>query len=262
MNKWADYCISKISKGSNGLIDSVMVCSDKGTSLGDFEEKRRNWMVNQINLGKTFCSITRNKNFKNNWNFLSYITYNGLFTWYKPLPQNLTTHNSFVSYYHDDDESYRIAFDNLFDDLIISQSVELGDIDSDNSADYVKQLINDKYLDDTTVLVVLIGANTKHRKHVDWEISGALSFKVGDEYAGILGLFLPTHPDYSSEKYHKSSIPLRLQKNADSGYAILRDWTEDRVNMQEYIELAFANRDKDELIINSEISQMKYNTSE
>lgn len=260
MDKWADYCISKITKGDNDLIESVVVCKDFGESLGESEERGRTWMVNRIQEGNSFCSIIKNNIGK--WNLLSQITYNGLFTWYKALPQNLITHKTFVSYYHKDDESYRKKFDNLFDDLVLSKSVELGDIDSDNSADYVKQLINGEYLNDTTVLVVLIGANTKCRKHVDWEISGVLSYKVGDKYAGVLGLFLPTHPDYGSDKYSKSSIPLRLQKNVESGYAILRDWTEDRVKLQEYIELAFAKRDNDKLIVNSEIPQMKNNTSE
>ena len=64
------------------------------------------------------------------------------------------------------------------------------------SDDYVKQLIQKGYLYDTTVLVVLLGAKTKCRKHVDWEMSGALNRKVGDTYAGLLGLMLLTHPDY------------------------------------------------------------------
>jgi hypothetical protein len=95
---------------------------------------------------------------------------------------------------------------------------------------------------DTTVLVVLIGPKTKYRKHVDWEISGALNLKVGDKFAGLLGIKLPTHPDYGTGQTTYDLIPGRLADNFKSGYAVIRDWTEDRVKMQEYIEHAFANR--------------------
>jgi len=92
------------------------------------------------------------------------------------------------------------------------------------------------------VLVVLLGAKTKCRKHVDWEISGALNRKVGDSYAGLLGLLLPSHPDYGKNTYNGSLVPARLYDNLSSGYAIIQDYTTDRKKLQEYIELAYKNR--------------------
>ena len=117
-------------------------------------------------------------------------------------------------------------------------------------------LIQKEYLHDTTVLIVLIGKKTKCRKHVDWEISGALDYKVGDRHAALLGLFLPTHPDFGSEQFTLGSVPKRLEENWKTGYALLRDWTDDREKMQEYIEAAIANRDNDELIKNKTVPQM------
>ncbi|MDP2993236.1 MAG: TIR domain-containing protein, partial [Deltaproteobacteria bacterium] len=113
---------------------------------------------------------------------------------------------------------------------------------------------------DITVLIVLIGAKTKCRKHVDWEISGALNYKVGDNYAGVLGLFLPSHPNYGSDKYSPDLVPSRLAANFRSSYAVARDWTDDRVIMQEYIEKAFTSRSESGNIVNMGILQMQRNT--
>lgn len=255
MAKWADFCISKLSLNADGLIETVLLCSDNGESLENEQEQNREWLVKHIEAGKTFCSITKNK--KGSYNKLGDMSYDGnIFSWHGDLPKNLPNRKAFVSYYHKDDQEYRKTFDFLFDDLIISKSVELGDIDSTNSAGYTKMLIQNEYLSDTTVLIVLIGKKTKCRMHVDWEISGALDFKVGDKYSGLLGVFLPTHPNYGSDKYSKTSIPERLQANVNSGYAILCDWTEDRKKMQEYIEQAIANRVHDDKIENRSIPQM------
>ena len=259
--KWADYCVSKLSLNDYGMIDKVILYKDLGDNLdSDALEKNRSWMVQQVSLGKTFCSIKRNN--QGSWNKIGDFSYDGsIFSWFV-IPKNLPRRKSFVSFYHKDDQSYREKFENLFDDLLISKSVNDGDIDSDTSDGYIKQLIQNDYLSDTTVLVVLIGPKTKCRKHIDWEISGALNYKVGDSYSGLLGLKLPTHPDYGTGKATYNLLPARFSDNFKSGYAIIRDWTEDRIKLQSYIELAFSNRtDKSDERDNSRI-QMQQNTCE
>ena len=124
----------------------------------------------------------------------------------------------------------------------MTKSVKDGDINSDVSDDYAKQLIQKGYLSDTTALIVLIGPKTKCRKHVDWEISGALNYKIGESYAGLLGLKLPEHYDYATDQCTYNKIPDRLADNFKSGYAIIRDYTADTKKLQEYIELAYNNR--------------------
>jgi hypothetical protein len=145
--------------------------------------------------------------------------------------------------------------------LIISKSVAKDDIDADNSDEYIKQLIQKEYLKDTTVLVVLVGPNTKCRKHVDWEISGAISTKVGGN-SGLLGIILPSHPDYGKNECHTSNLPNRLAANIKSEYGILRDWTNDRVKMQKYIEEAFSKKSEVDKRITTSIPQMDKNTCE
>ncbi len=207
--------------------------------------------------------MTPNPDEKDKWvRGNQFIYSNALFTWGMVLPRNISRRKTFVSYYHRDDQAYRERFENLFGDLLVSKSVEDGDIDSDNSDEYVKQLIQKDYLSDTTVLVVLVGPKTKCRKHVDWEIAGALNRKVGDNYAGLMGILLPGHPDFGSDKYHPSNIPKRLAANVKSGYAILRDWKDDRVKIQKWIEEAYDNRSESDKIVNKSIPQMEKDTCE
>ena len=261
MNKWADFLISKekwIPKSKT--IDSFIIHDDNVSDVSRGYEKNRTWVATQIKNGKTFCCIylaTDGKWYKGNSLTLNS---NGGLSWTDNLPLILPKRKSFISYYHKDDKEYKKKFYNLTSDLIVNKSVDDGDIKSDNSANYVKQLINDGYLSDTTVLIVLLGPNTKCRKHIDWEIYGALDLKVGGNYAGLLGLKLPSHPDYGTGSHKYKLLPQRLSDNLKSQYAVIRDFTTDRKKLQEYIELAFRNRTiKTNKRINSRI-QMKINT--
>lgn len=259
--KWADYCVTKLNKSDNGLIDSVILYEDLGEILSNTpKEQNRNWMVQKILSGKSFCTIRRNE--KGSWNKIGDFSFDGeIFSW-QNIPKNIVKRKTFISYYHFEDQKYKKKFKNLFDDLITHKSVEDGDINSDNSDGYIKQLIQKGYLADTTILVVLIGLNTKHRKHIDWEISGALNYKVGDKYSGLLGLILPNHPDFGTDKATYNLMPTRLADNFRSKYAVIRDWTDDRVKMQEYIELAFERRSTHSDNMDNTLKQMTKDTNE
>lgn len=176
--------------------------------------------------------------------------------------RNRPKRNVFVSYYHHDDQAKKEEFDNLCKDFIINQSVMIDEIDEDNSAHYINRLINEEHMKDTTVLVVLLGRNTKYRKHVDWEISGALNLKVGDRYAGLLGILLPSHPDYGSLYYNQDNYSKRFYENLKSGYADLIDWTEDRKWLQDAIDSAFSRRERLDKIVNHTIPRLEKNLRE
>lgn len=166
-------------------------------------------------------------------------------------------HKVFISYYHAGNQKYRDKFEELFGDIFINKSVEDGDIDADNSDEYIKRLIQDEYISDASVIVVLCGQNTWKRKHVDWEISAGLNKKVGG-YSGLLGIHLPTHPDYQEDKYNADNIPARLADNLKTGFAAIYDWTEDVNVMKKRIQKAFDNRTNSDLIDNSR-AQMRDN---
>lgn len=265
-----DYGITKISFDNNRI--NNVYCgkiNSQTNTIEDFETHDRNWFRQKMRNGKTFCKLSKNK--QGQYIILNDIIQYGVY-WdiislggqgATKLPQNITKRKTFLSYHHKRDQQYKLYYENLFDDLIVNKSVEEGDINSENSDEYIRQLIQKQYLYDTTVLVVLIGEKTKCRKHVDWEISGALNYKVGDHYAGLLGVVLPTHPDYNKpiNQRYKSNYPKRFIENYETGYAVMIDWTEDRVFMQNAIEKAFRQRNESDKRRNN-IPQMQRNTGE
>lgn len=159
-------------------------------------------------------------------------------------------HKVFLSYYHDDDQYYKNAFEQKFGHLFISKSVGIGDISTDVSAEYIKRLIQEDYISDASVLVVLVGPNTWRRKHVDWEISAALNAKVGG-YSGLLGLALPTHPSFGKSSYNLEDVPPRLVENLKTEFASLHDWTQDAGRITTLVNSAFQRRTQSHLISNS-----------
>lgn len=240
MEKWATYLVSKV-KWNNKQIASFYVHEDLGETVSSGSEKDRNWVMQQFQYSRSFCCIHKTK--KGQWKKGNPISLenNGL-KWNDNLPLILTKRKTFISYYHNDDQAFKTELRNLASDLIVSKSVEAGDINTDVSTEYIKQLIQKGFLSDTTVLIVLIGNKTKCRKHVDWEISGALNQKVGGNYAGLLGLILPNHPDFGTKKATYDLMPARLADNFKSNYAVIRDYTTNRITLQNYIEEAFNNR--------------------
>jgi hypothetical protein len=169
-------------------------------------------------------------------------------------------HRTFLSYYHRDDQQYRNAFEAKFGDAFITKSVQPGDIASDNSDEYIKRLIQEDYISDASVVVVLVGPKTKCRKHVDWEISAGLNRKVGG-HSGLLGILLPTFPLNADNKYNPSDLPPRLGENVASGYARLYLWDQLTSSVQKVagaLDEAFDRRLTDaEKIKNASVAQMR-----
>lgn len=155
------------------------------------------------------------------------------------------THKTFVSYHHSSqDLKYREKFEEMLGDLIVSKSVQDGDIDPDLPDETVRQKIRDEYLRDSTVTVVLIGPETWKRKHVDWEIGSSLRDTKYNSRSGLLGILLPTYPLYSQRKYNAHTIPPRLYDNLENKFTSLYLWEEDALSIQGWIHAAFERRDK------------------
>ncbi|MBA2861005.1 hypothetical protein HNP91_001837 [Methanococcus maripaludis] len=126
------------------------------------------------------------------------------------------------------------------------------------STNYIKRLIQEGYLKDTSVIVVLLGENTQKRKHVDWEISGAIDKMVGN-YSGLIGLCLPTHPAYGKKNYTPDSIPPRLEDNLNSGYARMYDWTENPSTIKRLVNEAFTRKNNNSDLIDNSRNQFQRN---
>ena len=153
-------------------------------------------------------------------------------------------HKVFVSYYHDEDQKYKDRFEHRFSDIydtLVSKSVKDGDIDPNLKTDAIRQIIRDEYLRDSTVTVVLVGAETWRRKHVDWEISFSMRDTESSDRSGLLGILLPTYPTYPKPP-DPYTIPPRLHDNIECGFAKIYNWSKDPVKVQSWIDEAFKRR--------------------
>ena len=104
-------------------------------------------------------------------------------------------HKVFISYYHRDDQRYKDALVKFgtTNSIFIDESVDTGDIsDDDLSDERIREIIRDEYLRDSTVTIVLVGTETKRRKHVDWEIYSSMYDGTVNKKSGILVITLPT----------------------------------------------------------------------
>ena len=106
-------------------------------------------------------------------------------------------HKVFVSYHHGKDQYYK---DNLVklaeeNNIFIDMSVDTGDISNKLSDKAIRKKIRDEYLKDSTVTIVLIGAETKSRKHVDWEIYSSMYDGTINKKSGIIAIVLPEAKD-------------------------------------------------------------------
>jgi MTH538 TIR-like domain (DUF1863) len=149
-----------------------------------------------------------------------------------------TKHRVFLSYYHYDDNYYRRKFEELFGHLFISSCVNPGDINTDNSDEYIKRLIREDYISGSSVVIVLVGRQTYCRKHVDWEIYAGLDAQSKGN-SGLLGILLPDYPGYEDNEYYPETTPERLVRNVDSTYAAIYRWTENGNSIRRWINQAF-----------------------
>lgn len=170
---------------------------------------------------------------------------------------NKQKHKVFISFYHYDDQKYKNYIDSYLSGNIINKSVASGEYSPDNSDEYIKRLIREEKISDSSVVVVLVGPNTKNRKHVDWEIYAGLRGSVNGN-SGLVGIFLPTMRRAEGGGYYYADMPARLADNIRSGYADYYDWEYAINNFDSIIEKAFKNRiDKKSKIDNSRIQMQR-----
>ena len=111
----------------------------------------------------------------------------------------MTKHKVFISYHHTNDQWAKEALlkCNEENDIFIDGSVDTGDISDDLSDEEIRKKIRDEYLRDTIVTILLVGTETKNRKHIDWELYSSMYDGKVNKKSGILVIQLPsTNPQY------------------------------------------------------------------
>lgn len=167
-------------------------------------------------------------------------------------------HKVFISFYHNDDQKYKDYIDKYLSRNIINKSVMDGEYDTENSDEYIKRLIREDKISDSSVVVVLVGPNTKNRKHVDWEIYAGLRSSVNGN-SGLIGIFLPTVRQAANGGYYYADMPARLADNIESKYADFYTWDYAINNFDEIIEKAYNNRVSRRNMIDNSRPQMQRN---
>ena len=100
----------------------------------------------------------------------------------------------FISFHHRNDQAFKqalIDFNNTHG-IFIDASVDIGDIDDSLSSQAIRRKIRDEYLANSTVTILLVGTETKYRKHIDWEVYSSMIDGSVNTRSGILVINLPS----------------------------------------------------------------------
>ena len=103
-------------------------------------------------------------------------------------------HKVFISYHHSLDQNYKNYLVQIGDEyeIFLDRSVDTGEISDDLSDESIRRKIRDEYLRDSTVTILLVGLETKRRKHIDWEIYSSMIDGQVNKKSGILVVNLPS----------------------------------------------------------------------
>ena len=139
----------------------------------------------------------------------------------------------FVSYSHRLDQAAAEDFRKLFSDerdVFIDKSIrhDIGELKTESIKRQLRKLIAD-----SSVTVVLIGAETGGRKWIDWEIQNSLRKSDGNHRNGILGVRI---------KHKEHWVPDRLEDNIPE-MGLIIDWPRDKRTLANSIEDAYEKRD-------------------
>lgn len=128
-------------------------------------------------------------------------------------------HKVFITYHHENDQDYKDQLVALGErhGIFIDRSVDTGDISDDLTDEAIRTKIRDEYLRDSTVTIVLVGTETKKRKHIDWEIYSSMYDGVKNKKSGILVINLP-HIDSKTFKVAHENEKERI-------YPEITDWS-------------------------------------
>jgi hypothetical protein len=123
--------------------------------------------------------------------------------------------NVFISFYGENRSEVDAFIRRWSIDEKVFQAKALGTIHNDDfinstNPDYVMEQIRKKYIQDSTVTIVLLGSCTHSRRYIDWEIKASLT--QGEDYLpnGLIGILLPSQ----GERCH---LPPRFKSNWDAG---------------------------------------------
>lgn len=153
----------------------------------------------------------------------------------------MARHKCFISF-HRADEAAVLEFKRRFDDtqdafIYRGQSMP-EDIVNSNDDDYVIGEIRRRFLQDTTVTIVLVGRCTWSRKFVDWEVQASLRQPTNGLPNGLLPIVL----DPNVRTNPAPRLPERVELNVEAGYASYHWHPSSGAQLAQWIEDAYSAR--------------------
>lgn len=130
----------------------------------------------------------------------------------------MSKHKVFISYHHKNDQYYKdyLSQFGTLNDIFIDMSVDTGDIDENLEDQTIRRKIRDEYIKDSSVLILLVGTETKNRKHIDWEIYTSMYDGTINKKLGIIVIQLPsTSPQYYGAP-HGNDEKINIYPNTSS----------------------------------------------
>lgn len=141
--------------------------------------------------------------------------------------EDLKPHRVFICYHHENDQYYKNLLERKAKDegLFINWSVGNGDIPDGWSDEKIRRFIRDNYLKDSRVTIVLVGRETRGRKHIDWEIRSSMYDGKINRKSGIIAILLPecesqyVHvPDEKDGRYYRGRINLCKEESTSKSF--------------------------------------------
>jgi len=164
-------------------------------------------------------------------------------------------HRVFISFHHANDQWYKdelVKFGKKYD-IFIDGSVEMGEIPEEWDAQKIREYIRDEHLKDTTVTILLVGKETKNRKHIDWELFSSMYDGKKNKRSGILIINLPStgctkHTLCTKEEKEailpneKNWISIRNRSDYESRYPYMPDRIIDNL-LEKNVKISVINWD-------------------
>jgi len=131
--------------------------------------------------------------------------------------ESLKPHRVFICYHHENDQWYKeqLVQKAKREKLFIDWSVGKGDIPDDWEDERIRMFIRDNFLKDSRVTIVLVGRETRGRKHIDWEIRTSMFDGSVNRKSGIITILLPGYesryihvPDMMDSRFYPGRINL------------------------------------------------------
>jgi len=186
----------------------------------------------------------------------------------KPLGNTLLTsglsqpkRNVFISYHHGDDIEVKGFVKKWADTEKVFTAKGLGlrfsdDIIDSEDPEYVMAQVRRRYLQDSSVTIILLGICTHSRRYVDWEIKSSLRQSKDSLPNGLFGIVLPS----LGKSAH---FPPRLEENWTDGhtncYARCYVAPQTATQLRGWIEDAYSSRTSRAKLIKNSSDMMKYN---